>query len=99
MKKFIKKIVPRDNIILTPNFLRHFDFFGGYEEKVLEMKVIFAALQLGFILLNEIDEYQKFMWWKQENLMIEYKYKIHDFIEYKCFHGIYHENQEYLSPH
>jgi hypothetical protein len=80
--------------------LKHFDFFGGYEERVLECKVNFAALQLGIIVLNEIDEYQKFMWWRQEKLMMDYKYKIHDFLEYKCFFGIYNENQkEYQSPY
>ena len=34
----------RDNIFLAPNFLQNFDFFGGYEEKILEVKLQYAGL-------------------------------------------------------
>ena len=39
------------------------------------------------------------MWWRQEILMRHYKYDMHDFLEFRCFFGIYHETQEYPSPH
>ena len=88
---FARKIPKRDNVFLTPNFLQNFDFFGGYEEKVLETKIQYAGLQLGVHILNEIDEISKFLWWRQEILMKQYKYQIHDFLEYRCFFGIFHQ--------
>ena len=42
--KFGRKITPRDNVFITPHFLKHFDFFGGYEEKILECKINFASI-------------------------------------------------------
>ena len=68
-KTFAKRVNQRDNVFLTPNFLQNFDFFGGYEEKILELKVQYAGLQLGIVIKNEIDEMAKFMWWRQEVLM------------------------------
>ena len=43
-KQFGRKINKRDNIFVTPNFLQNFDFFGGYEEKILEVKIQYAGL-------------------------------------------------------
>lgn len=54
---FARKIPKRDNVFITPNFLQNFDFFGGYEEKIVEAKIQYAGFQLGLYLLNEIDEY------------------------------------------
>ena len=99
IRTFARKIPKRDNVFITPNFLQNFDFFGGYEEKIVETKVVFAGLQLGILLLNEIDEISKFLWWRQEILMRQYKYEIHDFLEYRCFWGIYHETQEHPSTY
>lgn len=44
VKIFGKKILNRDNVFLTPNFLQNFDFFGGYEEHILQIKIEYAAL-------------------------------------------------------
>ena len=35
-------------VAITPNFLRHFDFTGIYDQHVLGSKVNYLSLQLGF---------------------------------------------------